>query len=172
MHLLLIFLAWAIALLISPWIRLDVARVHYRHDAAANDLRSIRMWAVSKSLQDSNISFIDLDANELWSELGSNLDPWGHEYQIVERYDAGDFGTTFPFHAYSFGQDGKSDSLGNDLDDVNTWTYDRSRFYGRMIASDQRRQNIWRSLYIAPFTFMGLLLIRRRFRYTNSETQR
>lgn len=34
---------------------------------------------------DPDIKFDQHKTVQLWQELGDNLDPWGNEYQLVER---------------------------------------------------------------------------------------
>lgn len=63
-----------------------------------------------------------------------------------------------PIHAFSFGADGKSDTNGNDLDDINSWNYDPENFYGRLIANDLKREYLWRTLWVTPINYTLILL--------------
>lgn len=162
-HLLLLVTAVAFAIPLSPWIRLDVARVTYHHDVTSHDLRSIRTWAVLQMLNEPGIDFAGFDRRQMAMELDfmDLHDPWGNPYQFVERDDVGPLGSDCTFHAFSMGADGTSVSNGNDVDDINTWSYDRSRYYRRQIAAHERQRNLWRTAYIAPIVYLALLFMCR-----------
>jgi len=113
---------------------------------------------------DPDKKFSEYDAAKLWSEMGGNRDLWGNEYQIVELDRRGLFGSTSPFHVYSLGADGRSDSGGNDDDDINSWDYDRGKHYGRIIAAELARENLWRTLWLTPIIYVMFLLVLRSFR--------
>lgn len=158
-HLLLLFPAWVIAFLIAPYAKVQAVRVNYRHDNAASDIRGIRLWAALQLDQRPNLQYSDYDAKQLWTDLGHQNDPWGNKYQLIERDEPGLYDLQSPFHAYSFGADGKSDSNGNDPDDINSWNYDRYRYYGAKIAMDERVTNLMKTLWLTPLVYLTLLVV-------------
>jgi hypothetical protein len=68
-------------------------------------------------------------------------DSWGHSYRVVVE---GEPDVTF-VGVYSTGRDGRSDSRGNDPDDINSWGLDWREYYP---AADKRQDRL-ESLRIA-----------------------
>lgn len=162
--LLLILPAWIIAYLISSCVTFEGARVTYRHDVAASDIRAVRLWATNQMAAKPEIQFTEYDADDLWRQMGRNRDPWENEYQIVERGQRGLFGSDSAFHVYSFGADGKSESGGNDPDDINSWDYDRDMNYGRLLVAESNLKDLWRTLWIVPAVYVILLFVVQTFK--------
>ena len=162
-HLLLLFLAWALAYNIAPYATLESALISYRHDNTAADIRGIRLWAASCHDTNPNRTIDEYDLTRLWADMGRDCDSWGNRFQIVERKESGVFGMQSPLHVFSFGVDGKSDSKGNDPDDINSWNYDRNTYYGRQITNEFKRKFAWRTLWLTPIIFFPLYLIVQNF---------
>ena len=155
----------------APYATFEQALISYRHDNTAADIRGIRFWASWQHKENPNIEFEEFDMKRLWADMGSNCDPWGNPYQTVDRDTRGIYDMPSSFHVYSFGADGKSDSNGNDPDDINSWNYDRRKFYGRMIANDLLRKNLWRTLWITPITFSVIWLTVHTFKLPRQRRQ-
>lgn len=156
LHLLLFFPAWCFAYLVAPFATGDISRITWRHDVAANDIRQIRLYAENAIHDNASLSFNDFDFTELWIELGDNFDPWGNPYRLVERNEHAD-GFKSTVHAYSLGQDGETQTDGNDLDDINSWNYDRQRYYGAQIALDDRKTYLIRTLWLTPLVYLAMV---------------
>lgn len=156
-HLLLVFPAWSIAYFVAPYVTLANARITWRHDVAATGIRQIRLWAENATKENPNCSFAEFDFTLLWNEMGGNADPWGNPYRLVEMDKSTD-GLTSTVHAYSLGRDGYTQTEGNDLDDINSWNYDRSRFYLAEIAFDYRRTTLMRTVWLTPLIYLVILV--------------
>lgn len=132
-------------------------RITWRHDVAATDIRQIRLFAENEIVSNPSLKFGDFDFAAMWHEMGRNVDPWGNPYQIIEMSHSSDgFKTTV--HAYSLGQDGKTQTNGNDLDDINSWNYERQRFYGAKIAMDDRKSLLIQTLWLTPILYLAMAL--------------
>jgi len=160
-HLLLVFPAWILAYFLA--IHMDVARVTYRHDIAANGIRHIRLWATLELEKHVDLEFAEYDTAALWSGMNGNRDPWGNPYQIVELDRRGMYGLPSTFHVYSLGEDGKSDSSGNDPDDINSWNFDVEKHYGRRVAARHARESLWRTLWLTPIVYAVCLFVFHSF---------
>ena len=149
-HLLLIVPAWVIAYQIAPY-TFPWPRVSWRHDSVANVIREIRVSANNETL------------SELEHRHSELTDAWGNRYQFVEQNDPGLFGSNSSVHVYSLGKDGKTKSNGNDLDDINSWNYDRGIYYGPLVNSEYNQrineQSLWQTIWICPITYVLLLPI-------------
>ena len=132
LQLFLLIPAWIAAFLISPYLQ-PLVLISWKHDAAFNDIQQIRAWISRQRVIDPGLEFSDFDQTQLASDFGDLSDPWGNQYQIIERDQISLPNSDATFHAFSFGLDGISKSNGDDPDDINSWDYDRSRYYGAMI---------------------------------------
>lgn len=141
------------AYLLGYYATFETARVTYRSDVAAWDIRSIRIWAQTVLDDHPEIRFESYDQTDLWQHLGHHVDPWSNDYRVVELQRTGTLGSKSTFHVYSLGADGKSESGGNDPDDINSWNYDRDNFYGPSIAKAANRQLFFRTLLLAPLLY-------------------
>ncbi|MEL7500705.1 MAG: type II secretion system protein GspG [Planctomycetota bacterium] len=119
--------------------------VNRRHVRADMEIRLIR-----RSLQHESGRYLER-AVELIRREG-RVDPWGHEYQLVKR----DEGVNLCWHVYSFGEDGRSKSNGNDQDDINTWNYSVSTYYAPKIKQQQRIDDARVAIWLAVPFFLVL----------------
>lgn len=153
-----IVLAWAIAFFLAPWIPFDRPFVHHRHQVAMAELRIIEDQIAHSFLSDANDAF---DEEAFWRDLGFSSDPWGNRYHLAGGGKPTGVARPHPFGAYCLGQDGKSNSQGNDPDDLNTW-FDRvPEFYKQRGRTYDRSGDAWRSIYLVPFTLAGVGWVRR-----------
>jgi hypothetical protein len=60
---------------------------------------------------------------------------------------------------YSTGRDGISQTQGNDPDDLNSWDERPGAYYRAEIAEHDRKQSVVNGLFLAPFTYIALLVI-------------
>ena len=141
--------------------------ISWKHDAAFNDIRQIRALISRQRVIDPGLKFSDFDQTQLASDFGDLSDPWGNQYQIIERDQISLPNSDATFHAFSFGLDGISKSNGDDPDDINSWGYDRSRYYGAMIRDQELRSNLWRTVWVTPILYLMLLFLVGRFRQTH-----
>ena len=74
--------------------------------------------------------------HRLRASLGESpdKDPWGNPYRCVERSADG----KDRLGVYSLGRDGISESNGNDMDDLNSWSDDSFRWYQNDINRRER----------------------------------
>ena len=157
-HLLLVFPAWVVSYLLAPYATMYGHRISWRHVSAANDIRSIRLFAENQVSDEPRRTFKTIDFAPFWSDIGKNGDPWGNAYQIIElEYPKDEFSSNV--HAYSFGEDGYSKTNGNDIDDINSWDYDYRKYYGAKIAQDNRRKFAQRTIWLTPLTYIAMLLL-------------
>ncbi len=164
LNLLLIFPAWVIAYFVAPYATIENVRITYYHDVVANDVRQIRLWALNQSAVDPNLNYSDFEIAELWNAMDGNLDTWGNAYRLIELNETGPFDSRSSFHVYSLGADGESMSNGNDADDINSWNYDRNRHYARIIAADDIRQYLWRTVWLTPIIYVAIWFVVRAFK--------
>ena len=147
-HLLLIVPAWVIAFQIAPY-TFPWPRVSWRHDGVANEIRGIRLSANNETL------------SELEHRHSELTDAWGNKYQFVGRNEPGLFGSNSSIHVYSLGKDGITKSNGNDLDDINSWDYDRGDYYGPLVNREYNQrinvQALWQTIWICPITYVLML---------------
>ena len=175
-HLLLIFPAWAFAYIVAPYAATQNDRFTYRHDVESASIRNYRSWAIYYS-DASGRKFVNDRLANRWADIVHDCDQWGNKYQLVEhdehdeswppspsRDETQVHEFPSPYHVYSFGEDGKSDTNGNDPDDINSWNYDRNTFYGRQIANEMKRKYLWRTLWLTPIIYLALCVVVHRFK--------
>ena len=162
-RLMLLFPAWVIAYFLAPHTTIQEVRYSWRHDAAATAIRFIRIHAENETYDEPGLPLEQIDFKHFWQEMGGNRDPWDNPYQIVEHEKPNN---EYPhnIHAFSFGEDGISRSFGNDADDINSWNYCRTKYYGPQIQAYFRRQALWRTLWLTPLVFLAMLFVGRLFR--------
>ena len=171
-HLLLFFLAFAIAYSLASNFTPQPPDQEYDHDLAERQIQTIRFLAVNQVERDNPFisdlkpKFTDVDQRRLWIEAGNTTDPWGNSFQIVDLNREGNFKEEFSFHVFSCGVDGKSNSEGNDEDDINTWDYNRDQYYAKLVApieaellKQHRLGVIFRILIFTPIIFVAILFL-------------
>lgn len=93
----------------------------------------------------------------------AGFDPWGRPYVFVER-DSSSHDTWDRVHVYSLGEDGKTDSDGNDIDDLNTWNEMSRRYYVRRDHWTDGTRFLVRLGYVFPAIFVASLLFVRLYK--------
>ena len=144
----------------APHADLRQVRYSWRHDSASNTIRLIRLHAHNQTFEEPNLSYDQFEFTNFWNEMGGDRDSWGNPFQIVQL-DMPNDEFTHNVHAYSFGEDGISKTNGNDPDDINSWNYCRTRYYGQRIQSYFRKRDLLRTLWLTPIVFCTILLANR-----------
>ena len=145
--------SWAIAYALSPWLTTQQIRVTYHHSATANRLREVKLLAIW--LNDANKL---THANLVNSPELTSLDSWGRPIQYVMDESGKLIMEDWTLLAYSLGEDGKSESNGNDADDINTWDEHHRDHYWTPIRNQHLRKLLWRTVWATPIIFCLLLL--------------
>jgi hypothetical protein len=96
-------------------------------------------------------------ATKDFSYFDSRLDPWGHPYRCVSPKASPDGQSTHDVGVYSMGQDGVSESNGNDPDDINSWDDHHRRFYLDQIATRKRTENVSVTIVLMPVIYACVL---------------
>lgn len=156
-QLFLLFPAWCLAYLVAPYTTFYILRITWKHGVAANDIKDIRFFTEHQLIANPGLKFDDLDFDQMWEARGGNVDPWGNPYQVIERSESTD-GLKTTVHAYSFGQDGKSLTQGNDPDDINSWNDHWRGFYLAQIERDKRLVYLKRTLWLTPLCYVVILI--------------
>jgi hypothetical protein len=96
---------------------------------------------------------------ELAKKLGEfpDADPWKNSYQFV-RLEKGQSSGVF-----SLGRDAKTESAGNDTDDLNSWKEDSGAVYAQEVFAQAMIQILWPTAILTPLLF---IVLRRSFRYS------
>ena len=81
-----------------------------------------------------------------WPFEETPIDPWDNSYILVTE-DDGRLSKVSGLGLYSRGPDGKSDSRGNDLDDINTWSAPKAEYYDRQRRSLTHARLIRHAIY-------------------------
>ena len=155
-HLLVFILVWAITLALvpyKPWVQM---RVTYYHSVATNDVREILLAAMSSN-EEFPITIDMLRESASWPEISQSTDAWGHPLQIIESDRDSKYGYNCGIHAFSFGADGLSTTLGNDPDDINTWDDHHYAYYHGKIRHDEMMARLWQSLWLGPLLYCAIL---------------
>lgn len=149
--------AWALAVLLTPFIIPDV-RITYRHDVAINEIRNLRHVLSSEFPDADNVSLDEIVNSAVWKQNCFD-DPWDNDYCLTIRHEQDLWSGNNPFHVYSLGENGSTNSNGNDADDINSWNYDRSSFYGPKAVARFKNDRLTNSISLWPFTFALLYLL-------------
>ena len=168
-QLMLAIAAWCVAYLIAPYATLHVYRISWRHDSAAATIRGIRLFAENELHENPNNQFDEFDFSKLFDEIGGNRDPWGNPYQFAELEHSIE-GYKSNVHAYSLGEDGITKTAGNDPDDINSWNYDRRKFYGARLLREERKRYALRTIWLTPLIYLAILMSCRMFGPGKPET--
>jgi hypothetical protein len=140
----------------------NASRVHPRCTAALNDVVSLRELLVCA--EDEFGAPADSDEVNSWL-LGQPsvltlvigvpppIDPWGRNYRSVKHCNTTN--GEAQYHFFSLGEDGASQSGGNDRDDINSWSATSGEFYVRR----QMRKKIRVSVEIACVLGAGFVAI-------------
>ena len=102
--------------------------------------------------------------SEVANKIGT--DPWGNDYQIRDRFiSTNDLQNNMPF-LYSFGPDGRSETLGNDSDDINSWDNHHLDYHGKRQETARRTKLVIWSFLISPMIFVLIVLLTNKFNRT------
>ena len=156
-HLLLLLASWPVAFALAPHLKFQRVRVHSGVASTKNRINSVK-YIANELYRDGKLTHANLVNRPGHPNPWSPTDSWGNPLQFV--YDesgelAVDGGAIL---AYSFGQDGKSKSKGNDPDDINSWDDHDIPFYRNQIQNFKRRKRLWCTLWVTPLVFGGLLI--------------
>lgn len=94
------------------------------------------------------------------NEYQRGMDPWGRSYHCVFNVKLHD-GSVQPIGFYSAGEDGYSESNGNDPNDINSWDTKRGEFYLRRGKFRERKENCILGAMLTPVVFLGMLIVGR-----------
>ena len=158
-HLLYMFLAWAISFVIAENVDFQSERVTWSFDAVYADICQTRPFLVDELASNPSLSVIELQ-EEMESGFHGFSDVWGNPFRIVEHGGQGEAS----IQLYSCGIDGVSASGGNDLDDINSWNFDRQNYYGKFDVIRRRQKTVRANLILAPIMFIILIVLDRAFR--------
>lgn len=166
-RLLLLFPAYGLAVLAAPFVA-PPRRIARPYDNAVSEVAAIRrniLFADSQGdgaptpeevlarwLDGRGLSQAEQRRHRLSHVAG--LDAWDRAYQYTR--DAVDRdGRPVGLGVYSLGKDGRTETGGNDADDVNSWNRagDRSAVYDREFQRKLRTRNAFLGFAIAPFIF-------------------
>ena len=150
--------AWTIAFLV-PHPMFQVVRTTHHHDVVSNEVRQVRRWAVHQLIWNPRIKYEQYDVMGFWPGTRKPVDSWGNPYVFIELGQTGPNEPKSTFHLYSCGEDGESQTDGNDPDDINSWSYDRNRFYRQRMRWIDSKQRLWRTIWMAPLIWAFSLLI-------------
>jgi len=140
--------AWAVAYVISCNFLLNSMLINWVHSGAFSGCRQIQLIAVQ--LHDEiDESGIIAAKNELLSVVAQSPDPWGNPYQVL-NFDSSAQSSDDLIHVYSFGEDGATDSQGNDPDDINTWDSESGSVYRRRVNLYWEKQKLWQTAWTTP----------------------
>jgi len=150
----LLAVSWPIAYALSPWLTNQTIRVTHHHSATATRLRNVKLVAISlknaNKLTHSNL----VNSPEL-----TLIDSWGRPIQYVMNESGELIMEDWTLLAYSLGEDAKSESNGNDADDINTWDEHHRDHYWTPIRNQHMRKLLGRTVWATPIIFGFLLLV-------------
>ena len=159
----LVFLSFAISFSLCLAVNLAVKTSEItplgKTRAGLNNIKSLLV----NHAQTSNTNWERIFQNQkpnIATEIGT--DPWGNDYQIRGKLlSSNELQDDFPY-VYSLGPDGRSETLGNDNDDINSWDNHHVEYYGKR-QETARRTNlaIW-SILISPIIFVAIVLLTHR----------
>ena len=132
-------------------------RVSYYHTNALNDAIGLQ-HAILSLVGETPATIETAEKSRYWKEIDKK-DAWGRKMEIIECDRTTPRGDRYPIHVYSLGQDGMSNSNGNDPDDINTWGDHHQKFYWTQIRNEESYGNLIQSLWQAPLLFIILMLI-------------
>ena len=158
-HLLYIFLAWAVSFVIAGIVDAQSEKVRWSFDAVYADICQVRPYLVERLATNPSMSIAELQEDEN-SGMRPFHDIWGNPYQIVEHGKQGEISV----HLYSCGLDGVSVSGGDDLDDINSWNFERRNYYQKFDTARTHQKTVRATLILAPIMFIILLLVDRALR--------
>lgn len=156
LQLLLIFPAWVIAYLVSPYAKLGDGRIPL-HRVTTHEIDSMRKRAVELAFANPTFQFADYLKIEPFSLYPTDV--WGQDYQFVQFDQSETRDTQSTFHIFSYGNDGISNSNGNDPDDINSWSNNSQAFYDISTAHAATPSLVFRSLLITPIAYIALLWV-------------
>lgn len=158
-------LAFALTWMVIPIFSYSL--IHYHWTRALNDISSInreidmRFGFLPRTKAEMIQRWLNgkLDARdppEIPRDSDPYIDPWHNPYRVCERVDeAGQK----RFLAYSVGRDGKSDTNGNDPDDINSWSDEPAKLYKGEAFRDRQSERLkfamlWTGLLYVPLYLM------------------
>jgi len=159
-HLLLLLASWPIAYTLSPNLTLVTVREYYSFFATEKVVDGVRY--VAEQLDDQNmLTRSNLVNSPHLAQPWSQIDSWGNPIQYGRGESDEIIGANGIALVYSLGYDGKSESHGDDPDDINSWDKHHRLFYGRQLRDRDRRVLLWRTVWATPVVFVMLLLVKR-----------
>ena len=105
-----------------------------------------------------------------WTDGGAWMDSWQRHLQIIENENGDLRREAGRILVYSMGSDGKSESNGNDPDDINSWDDHHLVFYRNKIEQLERNRNLKRSVCLTPFLHAAILWLHAMFRRASGQT--
>ena len=147
------FLALPVAFAIGWGIAFPFAQkvIHYDWSQARNEVKSLESLVDRRFVTEPNFttdalrrwltnSVIPGDPKVVWQTPSPSSDPWGNEYQFSRRVrEDGERS----YGVYSLGRDGVTTSIGNDPDDINSWSIDPVAFYMSEPQDDMRMRRMY-----------------------------
>jgi hypothetical protein len=108
-------------------------------------------------------------SHQIWQQLREHpgVDPWGQPYRYIRNRHLTD-GTVVELGVYSTGQDGVSETDGNDADDLNSWSEKQGQYYRDEISRQDFSDAALTGLLLTPFTYALLIGLSRLSRVTVS----
>jgi len=153
-----------IVLLLQDTIFVSTTRISYRDIADLNNLRSYRIFFENRY----EIENVQLPAT--LKEIIQSVDPelpridsWGNPFQFRLKDGKGSFGCKNPVHVFSYGEDGRSNSNGNDPDDINSWATKPIMFYTQQRVLQDRNHRLLVVAIWTPILFFILLFVQNIF---------
>lgn len=144
-------IAWAVAYLIACNFLVNHAFVSWNHNIARSNIQQIQTIAQRLYAENPAIGLTEFSDHQWIAGSLESPDPWGHRYQIRKIGQPNrELQTACPFHVFSFGKDGVTQSDGNDLDDINSWDAESHRFYTRRVASYWESEKLWQTVWTTP----------------------
>ena len=100
----------------------------------------------------------------LWS--GAEFDAWGRPLQVMDPRKPTSDATKSKFGVYSTGVDGRSESFGNDPDDINSWDNHHDAYYQRRSLKGGLLHTAW----LTPVTALVIITVSRMFKRTPNQS--
>ena len=159
-HLLLLLASWPIAYALSPHLTLVTVREYYCFVATEKVVDGVRY--VAEQLDDQNmLTHSTLVNSPHLAQPWSQIDSWGNPLQYGRGESDGMISANGIALVYSLGFDGKSESHGNDPDDINSWDKHHRLFYGQQLRNRHTQILLWRTVWATPVIFLVLLAGKR-----------
>ncbi|GEM_PF-4288213 len=142
---------WQVAVVTLQSISRDViatCRMHDQGELSDSSLDDINDWLAGDLSSDSPL------AKDLLESPGK--DPWGNPYRCI-RYRHSYMDETRTVGFYSTGQDGVTNTSGNDADDLNSWNPECRQWYVRDINARRRSQILVNGILLTPIVYVVVI---------------